>query len=38
MPGGASKTILGIGASLELVALPGALVSTDDLLPPPADT
>ena len=34
----ASKTILGIGARLELVALPGALVSTDDLLPPPADT
>jgi len=27
-----------IGARLELVALPDALVSTDDLLPPPADT
>ena len=34
----ASKMVLEAGARLELVALPGALVSTDDLLPPPADT
>ena len=32
-----SRTVLATGARLELVALPGALVSTDDLLPPPAD-
>jgi hypothetical protein len=30
--------VLEAGARPELVALPGAGVSTDDLLPPPADT
>jgi len=34
----ASKTVVATGARLELVALPGAVVSTDDLLPPPADS
>ncbi len=34
----ASKMVLEAGARAELVALPGAVVSTDDLLPPPADT
>ena len=34
----ASKMVLEAGARLELVVLPGAVVSTDDLLPPPADT